>query len=85
MLMECDILSKSNQAPETLSGGQQRKLQLAIAFVGGSTMCFIDEASSGLVNTANLESRPLLTDSRILSQDAISGTLFPIVTRAVPS
>ncbi|KAK6598059.1 ABC transporter [Botrytis cinerea] len=48
VLMECDILSKSNQAPETLSGGQQRKLQLAIAFVGGSTMCFIDEASSGL-------------------------------------
>ncbi|THV46424.1 hypothetical protein BGAL_0387g00030 [Botrytis galanthina] len=48
VLAECDILKKSNQAVETLSGGQQRKLQLAIAFVGGSTMCFIDEASSGL-------------------------------------
>ncbi|KAF7883671.1 uncharacterized protein EAF02_005591 [Botrytis sinoallii] len=48
VLAECDILTKSNQAVETLSGGQQRKLQLAIAFVGGSTMCFIDEASSGL-------------------------------------
>lgn len=85
VLAECDILKKSNQAVETLSGGQQRKLQLAIAFVGGSTMCFIDEASSGLVATANPKSRPLLTDLRILFQDAISGTLSPIVTRAVLS
>lgn len=85
VLAECDILTKSNQAVETLSGGQQRKLQLAIAFVGGSTMCFIDEASSGLVATANPKSQTLLTGFRILSQDAISGTLSLIVTRAVPS
>lgn len=28
-----------------------RKLQLAIAFVGGSKVCCIDEASSGLVSS----------------------------------
>ncbi|KAF7946889.1 uncharacterized protein EAE97_004138 [Botrytis byssoidea] len=82
VLAECGILKKSNQAVETLSGGQQRKLQLAIAFVCGSTMCFIDEASSGLVATATPKSRPLLTGFKILSQDAISGTLSLIVTRA---
>ena len=50
VMVECDILEKKNQAVETLSGGQQRKVQLAIAFVGSSNMCFIDEASSGLVS-----------------------------------
>jgi ATP-binding cassette subfamily A (ABC1) protein 3 len=49
VLVECDLLGKQNSVAKTLSGGQQRKLQLAIAFVGGSKMCFIDEASSGLV------------------------------------
>jgi ATP-binding cassette subfamily A (ABC1) protein 3 len=46
--MECDLLDKQNAAARTLSGGQQRKLQLAISFVGGSKICCIDEASSGL-------------------------------------
>ncbi|PQE06676.1 hypothetical protein CJF30_00008578 [Rutstroemia sp. NJR-2017a BBW] len=48
VLVECDILEKADQAVETLSGGQQRKVQLAISFVGSSNLCFIDEASSGL-------------------------------------
>ncbi|KAG4433383.1 hypothetical protein IFR05_011143 [Cadophora sp. M221] len=48
VLTECDILEKANAAANNLSGGMQRKLQLAIAFVGGSQLCFIDEASSGL-------------------------------------
>ena len=47
--MECDLLEKQNARAKTLSGGQMRKLQLAIAFVGGSKICCIDEASSGLV------------------------------------
>lgn len=46
--MECDLLEKTNARAKTLSGGQMRKLQLAIAFVGGSKVCCIDEASSGL-------------------------------------
>jgi ABC-type multidrug transport system ATPase subunit len=43
-------LEKAQASAKTLSGGQMRKLQLAIAFVGGSKVCCIDEASSGLVN-----------------------------------
>lgn len=49
IITECDITEKVNAAAQNLSGGMQRKLQLAIAFVGGSQLCFIDEASSGLV------------------------------------
>lgn len=33
---------------KTLSGGQKRKLQLAMMFTGGSGICCVDEVSSGL-------------------------------------
>ncbi|PVH82385.1 hypothetical protein DL98DRAFT_619648, partial [Cadophora sp. DSE1049] len=36
VLAECDLLEKGPAKAKTLSGGQMRKLQLAIAFVGGS-------------------------------------------------
>jgi ABC-type multidrug transport system ATPase subunit len=49
VLAECDLLEKTGARAKTLSGGQMRKLQLAISFVGGSKVCCIDEASSGLV------------------------------------
>jgi len=48
VLVECDLLDKAKASAKTLSGGQMRKLQLAISFVGGSKVCCIDEASSGL-------------------------------------
>ncbi|TVY21042.1 ABC transporter A family member 2 [Lachnellula arida] len=48
VLVECDLLEKAGARAKTLSGGQMRKLQLAISFVGGSKVCCIDEASSGL-------------------------------------
>jgi len=43
------LVDKKDAAAESLSGGQMRKLQLAVAFVGGSKICCIDEATSGLV------------------------------------
>lgn len=49
VLVECDLLDKIHSAAKSLSGGQMRKLQMAIAFVGGSRICCIDEATSGLV------------------------------------
>ncbi|KAH8805682.1 ABC transporter-like protein [Xylogone sp. PMI_703] len=48
VIAECDLIQKSKAEAKTLSGGQMRKLQLAIAFVGGSNIVCIDEASSGL-------------------------------------
>ena len=46
----CDLTSKVSARSETLSGGQKRKLQLACMFVGGSSVCLLDEVSSGLVS-----------------------------------
>ncbi|KUJ19510.1 P-loop containing nucleoside triphosphate hydrolase protein [Mollisia scopiformis] len=48
VIAECDLIEKTQAQAKTLSGGQMRKLQLAIAFVGSSKVCCIDEASSGL-------------------------------------
>ncbi|QKX59712.1 uncharacterized protein TRUGW13939_06852 [Talaromyces rugulosus] len=48
VISECDLNDKIGAAAKTLSGGQKRKLQLAMAFAGGSKMVCIDEASSGL-------------------------------------
>lgn len=44
----CDLGHKLDARTKTLSGGQKRKVQLAMAFTGGSKVCCIDEASSGL-------------------------------------
>ncbi|KAF2725675.1 ABC transporter [Polychaeton citri CBS 116435] len=44
----CDLRNKAFARSKTLSGGQKRKLQLAMAFAGGSNVCCIDEASSGI-------------------------------------
>jgi ABC-type multidrug transport system ATPase subunit len=44
----CDLKHKTHAKSGTLSGGQQRKLQLAMMLAGGSKVCCIDEASSGI-------------------------------------
>ena len=44
----CDLASKTKARSKTLSGGQKRKLQLAMMFAGGSAVCCVDEVSSGL-------------------------------------
>lgn len=48
LIASCDLTPKKSAYSRNLSGGQKRKLQLAIMFTGGSTICAIDEVSSGL-------------------------------------
>lgn len=48
LIANCDLTPKKSAYSRNLSGGQKRKLQLAIMFTGGSTICAIDEVSSGL-------------------------------------
>lgn len=48
LITACDLTHKATARSKTLSGGQQRKLQLAMAFTGGSLICCVDEVSSGL-------------------------------------
>ncbi|KAI4844421.1 putative ABC transporter [Aureobasidium sp. EXF-8845] len=48
LLSKCDLSHKISARSETLSGGQMRKLQLAMMLTGGSNLCLIDEVSSGI-------------------------------------
>ncbi|OAA71703.1 ABC transporter [Akanthomyces lecanii RCEF 1005] len=48
VIHSCDLAAKVERQAKTLSGGQKRKLQLACMFVGHSTVCLIDECTSGL-------------------------------------
>lgn len=48
LLEDCDLSKKVNARSKTLSGGQKRKLQLAMMSTGGFSICCVDEVSSGL-------------------------------------
>lgn len=48
LIADCDLTKKRKSYAKTLSGGQKRKLQLACMFVGDSSVCLIDECTSGL-------------------------------------
>lgn len=48
LVKSCDLEKKLPAKAKTLSGGQKRKLQLAMMFAGGSTVCCVDEVSTGL-------------------------------------
>ncbi|KAF9471812.1 P-loop containing nucleoside triphosphate hydrolase protein [Pholiota conissans] len=48
LLRDCDLEQKINANAATLSGGQKRKLQLAIGLLGGSKVVLVDECTSGV-------------------------------------
>ncbi|KAM0713665.1 hypothetical protein Q7P37_010627 [Cladosporium fusiforme] len=48
LVTDCDLQQKINAKSGTLSGGQKRKCQLAMMLTGGSSLCMLDEVSSGL-------------------------------------
>jgi ATP-binding cassette subfamily A (ABC1) protein 3 len=48
LVADCDLEQKLNAKSDTLSGGQKRKCQLAMMLTGGSSLCMLDEVSSGL-------------------------------------
>ncbi|OJD12107.1 hypothetical protein AJ78_07243 [Emergomyces pasteurianus Ep9510] len=48
LIKDCDLAKKDSTYSKHLSGGQKRKLQMAMMFAGRSTVCCVDEVSSGV-------------------------------------
>jgi ATP-binding cassette subfamily A (ABC1) protein 3 len=48
MIREVGLIEKTNVRSAELSGGQKRKLSVAIALIGGSKVVFLDEPTSGM-------------------------------------
>ncbi|CAI5723062.1 unnamed protein product [Hyaloperonospora brassicae] len=48
MIREVGLVEKRKTAARNLSGGQKRKLSLALAFMGDSKLIFLDEPTSGM-------------------------------------
>ena len=48
MIEAVGLTEKARARAKTLSGGQRRKLSVAIAFIGGSRVVFLDEPTSGM-------------------------------------
>ncbi|KAK4951127.1 hypothetical protein LTR66_013880, partial [Elasticomyces elasticus] len=48
LVASCDLDEKIAARTSSLSGGQKRKVQLAMMLTGGSSLCCLDEVSSGL-------------------------------------
>lgn len=60
----CDLSIKSAAKVKTLSGGQKRRAQLAMMLAGGSRVCCIDEASSGIDPIARRKVWDILLNER---------------------
>lgn len=52
MLEDIDLLDQKDQLSKTLSGGQKRKLSVAIAMIGDSKVVMLDEPTSGMDTSA---------------------------------
>ena len=47
-----DLKEKTNELSKNLSGGQRRRLSVAIAFIGNSKLIYLDEPTSGMDTSA---------------------------------
>jgi ATP-binding cassette subfamily A (ABC1) protein 3 len=52
VIEDVDLLEKTDYLAKNLSGGQKRRLSVAIAFIGGSKLIYLDEPTSGMDTSA---------------------------------
>lgn len=64
ILENFNLDAKRNTQAKDLSGGQKRKLQLAIALLGDAKIVLLDEPSSGMDPTARREAWDIIKEQR---------------------
>ncbi|MCJ1313012.1 hypothetical protein MMC25_006688 [Agyrium rufum] len=64
LIKACDLDRKIGAKVSSLSGGQMRKLQLSMMFVGDSRVCLVDECSSGVDAIARRKLQDILLAER---------------------
>lgn len=52
LIADVNLLSKRGEYAKNLSGGQKRRLSVALAFTGGSKVIILDEPTSGMDTSA---------------------------------
>lgn len=93
LIKDCDLGSKVSACSKTLSGGQKRKLQLAMMFTGGSSICCVDEVSSGVdpisrrkiwdILLAERGARTILLTTHFLDEAELLADHIAILSRGV--
>ena len=73
VIKDFGLEEEKNKKVESLSGGQKRKLSIAIAVVGGSSVIFLDEPTSGM----DITSRRNLWD---ILKKSLSGKIIILTT-----
>ena len=63
-LEKFNLQAKKYTLAANLSGGQKRKLQLAIALLGDSKLVLLDEPSSGMDPTARRETWEIIKEAK---------------------
>lgn len=48
LIKDVNLVEKTDYLAKDLSGGQKRRLSVAMAFIGGSKLIFLDEPTSGM-------------------------------------
>ena len=84
------LQEKRNTKVENLSGGQKRKLSIAIALVGGSSVIFLDEPTSGMDITSrrnlwnilkkNIKGKIIILTTHYMEEASVLGNRIGILS-----
>lgn len=81
-IRDVDLWEKRFDYAKNLSGGQRRRLSVAIAFIGNSKLIYLDEPTSGMDTSARrCTTRPLFQSAHTQTQANLQAHIYSIFCR----